>query len=1498
MSQIGRFFASGGLVATLTGNAGGAISPDGTGNINILGSGAITVTGAGTTLTIGGGGLIATSYLTDDANSAVPAANVLTVAGGTNIGTTSAGSTATINLDGTITLAQVNATTFDTNIATAGVSLAGTSLVADGTDADIDINITAKGTGQVIIDDLQLTTPLTVPYGGTGVTTLTDHGLILGSGAGVVTSLAEATDGQIPIGSTGNDCVLANITSAGTTIDITDGAGSISLDLDSNVHTTAVSSMNGAILEEIAITAVSDGTDITFSIEKSGTGDLTVVFSDGFYAWDTSPAETVALTEGSDIAPQINYVYLLQSTKVLTVSIAGWPAEEHSKLARVLCQSAASMDPDGAYIIDESNNDVVDSDDMGHIIHINDWIRLQPATWVSGVDPTLTITPQGAAADDVIFTCGAGVVLHLHNHTFPAFVGTPDMYVVNDSGFLYNKIDDMNVLLTDSGAGDMSGKKFSLVVWGVQNANTGDCNLMVNLPSGSYTNNAALLADASRYTDYSIPSDFVGTGFLIAQYNLSHSVAASGTWTLVSEVNLRGLQPSVSAGGATPCGTEFNDNVFRILDEGDTTKELAFSVGGITTATTRTITMDDRNIDLDAVPDQVDTDAGSATPAAGILTIAGGTNLNSAGAGSTATVNLDDSITLAGSLDATTTVTAGTGLTVTANDIDISSGSLNLPTTTSTVGQIVINAERVLHTYGNNTFIGRLAGNFTTTGAANFAFGGVSMPALTSGDGNASIGNATFQLLTSGSQNTAVGTIAGWQLDTGSGNVLIGPTTNAPTYTTGTGTAYTGAESYNLLINNLGVLGESNKIRIGTQGAGAYQQDACYIAGIYGVTPVGTLNVAYVDSNGQLGSVASLGVASGGTGVATLTDHGVLLGSGAGAITATAVGATGEVIIGNTGADPSWLAAGTDTYVLTAKGAGVLPAWEANSAINTTYHTDGGDATESGDAITIAGGTNITTAGAAATATINLDAAITLTTVNATTFDTNVAAAGVTLAGTSLLADGTDANIDVNITAKGTGHVIIDDLQLTTDLAVAEGGTGASTLTDHGILVGSDTSAITPLAVGATGETLMGSTGADPAWTGSPSFSGSVTAATGLTVTANDVVITAGNLTLPDTTNTPTGTIEFGGTPYIHNYGNGANNGNIFFGHSSGNFTLTTATAIGNVAIGHKTMFSLTTGIYNTAIGWQSLNALTSGDRNAACSFNSLSLLQSGDRNTAFGNNCLVNLTTGSNNIGLGASAGASNGAGDAYTGAESNNIVIGSGGVLGESNKIRIGVAGSGAYQQDACYIAGIYNVAPTGGTDGAVIIDSNGQLGSTLTPTLTTVNATTFDTNVAAAAVTLVGTTLAADGTDANIDITITPKGTGTIKSLPVYGKSIGGTNSSVLVDDTGLFGTTTSSRRFKENIIDMGVYSSPLLSLRPVVFNFKNDPSKRRQYGLIAEEVIEYMPDLVNLDAEGLPHNVKYHDLPQLLLNEVKRQSKIISKLEDRLDILENMLKDKVL
>lgn len=62
---------------------------------------------------------------------------------------------------------------------------------------------------------------------------------------------------------------------------------------------------------------------------------------------------------------------------------------------------------------------------------------------------------------------------------------------------------------------------------------------------------------------------------------------------------------------------------------------------------------------------------------------------------------------------------------------------------------------------------------------------------------------------------------------------------------------------------------------------------------------------------------------------------------------------------------------------------------------------------------------------------------------------------------------------------------------------IGKGGTGASTLTDHGVLVGSGTSPLTALSVGTNGQVLLGSTGADPVFASLASADGSITFTTG-----------------------------------------------------------------------------------------------------------------------------------------------------------------------------------------------------------------------------------------------------------------------------------------------------------------------------------------------------------------------------------------------------------------
>ena len=59
-------------------------------------------------------------------------------------------------------------------------------------------------------------------------------------------------------------------------------------------------------------------------------------------------------------------------------------------------------------------------------------------------------------------------------------------------------------------------------------------------------------------------------------------------------------------------------------------------------------------------------------------------------------------------------------------------------------------------------------------------------------------------------------------------------------------------------------------------------------------------------TSGAVTLAGTLGVASGGTGATTLTSNGVVYGNGTSAVGITAAGTTGQVLVGNTGAAPSW----------------------------------------------------------------------------------------------------------------------------------------------------------------------------------------------------------------------------------------------------------------------------------------------------------------------------------------------------------------------------------------------------------------------------------------------------------------------------------------------------------------------------------------------------------------------------------------------------------------
>ena len=226
----------------------------------------------------------------------------------------------------------------------------------------------------------------------------------------------------------------------------------------------------------------------------------------------------------------------------------------------------------------------------------------------------------------------------------------------------------------------------------------------------------------------------------------------------------------------------------------------------------------------------------------------------------------------------------------------------------------------------------------------------------------------------------------------------------------------------------------------------------------------------------SIGSAKPIEVVFGGTGAATLTEYGILLGNGTGAVTAIDA------------------ASATTDYVLTAIN-GSAPTFQAAAGGGIeTLDSDSGSAT--GATVTITGGTNITTSGAAAAITVNLDAALTALTsvtmadtgsIQTTTTDTDtLLIQGYDVDGTAYvpfmtITNANEPTCDLNTgVTLGTKYIYRAD---GTDVPVADGGTGASTFTDGGLLVGATTGPIEALAVGGVGTILTGVAGANPTWT-------------------------------------------------------------------------------------------------------------------------------------------------------------------------------------------------------------------------------------------------------------------------------------------------------------------------------------------------------------------------------------------------------------------------------
>jgi hypothetical protein len=144
---------------------------------------------------------------------------------------------------------------------------------------------------------------------------------------------------------------------------------------------------NGTIRESFHFDVVDDGAGGLKGqlLPADGHPNLTALFSDGLYTIIATPPAEVALIPGTNTVPQMNYVYVLGSTKALTVSTSGFPSSvEHIKIGSYYLQSASLTLGNGPLKSHPWNDHIISNHNyQGHLSHITQRLRQEGAQWSS-----------------------------------------------------------------------------------------------------------------------------------------------------------------------------------------------------------------------------------------------------------------------------------------------------------------------------------------------------------------------------------------------------------------------------------------------------------------------------------------------------------------------------------------------------------------------------------------------------------------------------------------------------------------------------------------------------------------------------------------------------------------------------------------------------------------------------------------------------------------------------------------------------------------------------------------------------------------------------------------------------------------------------------------------------------------------------------------------------------------------------------------------------------
>jgi hypothetical protein len=802
----------------------------------------------------------------------------------------------------------------------------------------------------------------------------------------------------------------------------------------------------------------------------------------------------------------------------------------------------------------------------------------------------------------------------------------------------------------------------------------------------------------------------------------------------------------------------------------------------------------------------------------------------------------------------------------------------------------------------------------SASGTENVGLGQLALSALTSGSSNTAIGWASATSLTTGNDNTSLGAGSLGLLITGSSNITIG---------TLAGVAYTTSESNNIMIGNTGTIGDSGVMYFGTEGT----QTSAYMAGVSGITTDNPTIMTIDSVTYQLGSMASS------SGIVTIDGN---TGSVTGAtITLETANAT-PIFSGS--ASTMTLNFGLTNLALgsslsSASGTENVAFGDAALTVMTTGNSNSAFGWQAGTALTT--GSNNTLLGSAAATTLLTGGSNiiigSLAGSNYTTSESNnilIGSAG-TLAESNAIHIGHTQTYAAmagiyNQTVGGTNAAVFIDS--TGRLGTLGGGGGGGSITG---LRANDGNIALPLSgiVDVYGDSNTNTTAATANTLivhldDSVSIPGSMTVGSGFVATAGGANLT-GTITLP-TVGGP-GVMQTNGSGVVSST-QGTNGQVLISGGSApiwANLTAGTNITITNPSPNNITIAS--------SGGGGSLNTLTGNTGGAIAPVSgNINIVTANSSPVFAGTVGTLTLDFNKSHLVLG-SAFATNalssqnvaigsGVGQNLTGQVSGTVMIGyqacggagSAGVIG--NGVYIGSqSGFSINNNNATWNTGVGTTTLFSITSGQFNTVIGGDAGTLLSTTSnnTFVGYRAGQDNIGTGN-TFIGSQVDNGGVGANYNVYLGfgifgSSGEANVMRLGastsmqaiaatyiagITGVTVSSSAAVLINTSTGQLGTISSSIRYKDNIENMDDASGLIYDLRPVTFTYKSNGQKAS--GLIAEEVYDSIPELVNLDSEGRPDSVKYHDLPILLLNELQKAYVLIRKLEDKVERLEKKLK----